>query len=82
MPVRAMHIRELRLDRYEDGVAELDLLVGSGTYVRSIADVLGGHCRALRRTEIGPFSVDEADAEIVLPVADALLRLQEAVSAG
>ena len=48
---------------YADGIATLDLRVSSGTYVRSIADALGGHCVALRRTEVGPFSVDEADAE-------------------
>jgi tRNA pseudouridine55 synthase len=81
MPVRAMRIHELTLVRYEDGIAELDLLVGSGTYVRSIADALGGHCRTLRRTEIGPFPVEEADPALILPVADALLRVQEALAA-
>ncbi len=60
---------------YEDGVARLELLVSSGTYIRSIADALGGHCRALRRTEIGPFSVDEADDETIIPPDDALVRL-------
>ncbi|MBM3678508.1 MAG: tRNA pseudouridine(55) synthase TruB [Actinobacteria bacterium] len=79
MPVRAMRVETLELVRYEDGVAELDLDVGSGTYVRSIADALGGHCRTLRRTSIGPFSVDEADPERIIPVADALVRLQEAL---
>ena len=39
----------------------LDLRVGSGTYVRAIADSLGGHCRTLRRTEVGPFRVEDAD---------------------
>ena len=29
--------------------------------MRAIADALGGHCRTLRRTEVGPFSVDDAD---------------------
>ena len=57
---------------YEDGVARLDLRVGSGTYVRSIADALGGHCRTLRRLEVGPFSVDDADEERILPAAEAL----------
>ena len=61
MPTRVMRIHELELRGYEDGVARLELLVGSGTYVRSVADALGGHCRSLRRTEIGPFGVDEAD---------------------
>jgi tRNA pseudouridine55 synthase len=43
MPVRRSTVHELVLERYEDGVARLDLLVSSGTYVRSIADALGGH---------------------------------------
>lgn len=75
MPVREMRIHELSLLAYGGGIAELDLLVGSGTYVRSIADELGGHCVALRRTEIGPFRVEEADAERVIGVDDALARL-------
>jgi tRNA U55 pseudouridine synthase TruB len=75
MPLRSSHVRELRLERYEEGVARLDLLVSSGTYVRAIADALGGHCRALRRTEIGPFSVDEADPERIIPPEEALARL-------
>lgn len=76
MPVRTMHVRELRLEAYAGGVARLDLLVSSGTYVRAIADALGGHCRSLRRTEIGPFSVEEADPERVIPPEEALARLQ------
>lgn len=75
MPVRRSHIRELTLERYEEGVAALELLVSSGTYVRAVADVLGGHCRSLRRTEVGPFSVEEADAERIIPADDALARL-------
>jgi tRNA pseudouridine55 synthase len=72
MPVRRSRIDALDVIAYTDGVATLDLRVGSGTYVRSIADVLGGHCRSLRRTEVGPFRVDEADPERLLPAADAL----------
>lgn len=75
MPVRAMRIHELSLLAYDGGIAELDLLVGSGTYVRSIADELGGHCVGLRRTEVGPFRVEEADPERVIDVGDALARL-------
>jgi tRNA pseudouridine55 synthase len=75
MPVRRSVVHALELLEYEAGVAELDLLVSSGTYVRSIADALGGHCSSLRRTEVGPFSVDEADEERVIPVEDALARL-------
>ena len=75
MPVRTMHVHELRLDSYEDGVARLELHVSSGTYVRAIAEALGGHCVELRRTEIGPFRVDEADPERIIEPEDALARL-------
>jgi tRNA pseudouridine55 synthase len=75
MPVRRSQIHALTLEAYDDGVARLDLVVSSGTYVRAIADVLGGHCRSLRRTEIGPFSVEEADVERVIPPEHALARL-------
>ena len=78
MPTRRMRVHELELVAYEDGVARLDLLVSSGTYVRSIAEALGGHCVALRRTEIGPFSVDEADPDTIIPPEQALARLDEA----
>ncbi len=75
MPVRAMRIHETTLLGYDRGIVRLELLVGSGTYIRSIADALGGHCRSLRRTEVGPFRVTEADPERVIPVEDALGRL-------
>jgi tRNA pseudouridine55 synthase len=75
MPVRAMHVHELRCESYEAGVVRLELHVASGTYVRAIAEAFGGHCRMLRRTQIGPFSVDEADSELIIAPEDALARL-------
>jgi tRNA pseudouridine55 synthase len=77
MPTRVMRVHELGLLSYANGMAALDLLVGSGTYVRSIADALGGHCHTLRRTEVGPFSVAEADETRVLTLDEALPRLVE-----
>ena len=76
MPRRTMQVRAIELTALEDGVATLALEVGSGTYVRSIADALGGHCRTLRRTSIGPFEVGEADPERILPLEEALARLE------
>jgi tRNA pseudouridine55 synthase len=76
MPVRRSTVHELTLEGYDDGVARLDLRVSSGTYVRAIADALGGHCRTLRRTAIGPFSVEEADERRVVPPEEALSRLR------
>lgn len=75
MPVRTMHVHELTLRGYHGGVAQVELHVSSGTYVRAIADALGGHCATLRRTEIGPFHVDEADPERIIEPEDALARL-------
>jgi tRNA pseudouridine55 synthase len=75
MPVRTMLVHELVLHQYSHGVAQLELYVSSGTYVRAIAEALGGHCVTLRRTEIGAFSVGEADPERIIPPDDALARL-------
>ena len=75
MPVRRSRIDALDVIAYSGETVTLDLRVGSGTYVRSIAAALGGHCLTLRRTEVGPFSVDEADSERIIPADDALARL-------
>jgi len=75
MPMRRSRIDALDVITYTDGVVRLDLRVSSGTYVRAVADALGGHCRTLRRLEIGPFSVDEADPERFIPADEALARL-------
>jgi tRNA pseudouridine55 synthase len=75
MPTRRSHIGALDVITYSGGVVRLDLRVSSGTYVRAVADTLGGHCRALRRLEIGPFSVDEADPDRFIPPDEALARL-------
>jgi tRNA pseudouridine55 synthase len=75
MPLRKTIVHDLVLEEYTDGIARLDLLVSSGTYVRAIAEALRGHCVTLRRTEIGPFSVDEADPDRIIPPEDALARI-------
>ncbi len=75
MPTRVMRVHSLDLESYENGVARLDLRVGSGTYIRSIADALGGHCVSLRRTEVGPFHVEDADETRIVPLDDAVARL-------
>ena len=75
MPVRRSRVDRLDVVSYRDGVARLDLHVGSGTYVRAIAEALGGHCTTLRRTEVGPFRVEEADPERIMPPEEALARI-------
>ena len=75
MPLRRSRVDALEVIAYTGEEVQLDLRVSSGTYVRAIADALGGHCRTLRRTEIGPFSVDEADPDRFMPADEALARL-------
>jgi tRNA pseudouridine55 synthase len=77
MPTRRSEIHVLRIVRYAPPLVELDLRVSSGTYVRSIADALGGHCRWLRRTAVGPYRVEDAHEERVLPLLAALVHLPE-----
>jgi tRNA pseudouridine55 synthase len=75
MPIRRSRVDALDVIAYTGNEVQLDLRVSSGTYVRAIADTLGGHCRTLRRMEIGPFSVDEADLDRFIPADEALARL-------
>jgi tRNA pseudouridine55 synthase len=75
MPLRRSRVDALDVISYSDGIAELDLRVSSGTYVRSIAAALGGHCATLRRSEVGPFRVEEADPGRLIPAEDALARV-------
>jgi tRNA pseudouridine55 synthase len=72
MPLRRSTVHSLTLLDYAGGLVRLDLRVSSGTYVRAIADALGGHCVSLRRLEVGPFTVENSDEGRILPAADAL----------
>jgi tRNA pseudouridine55 synthase len=78
MPVRRSWVDALDVISYSDGIVQLDLRVSSGTYVRSIAAALEGHCATLRRTEVGPFRVEEADPERIIPPEEALARIGRA----
>jgi tRNA pseudouridine55 synthase len=72
MPTRRSRVYALDVISYSGDRVSLDLRVTSGTYVRAIADALGGHCVTLRRTEVGPFHVEDADPDRFIPPADAL----------
>jgi tRNA pseudouridine55 synthase len=72
MPLRRSRIDQLDVIAYTGETVTLDLRVSSGTYIRSVADALGGHCHSLRRTEVGPFRVEDADPGRILPPVEAL----------
>jgi len=60
----------------EDDRAAFRIECSAGTYVRSlIADLGDAYCVELRRTRIGPFSVEDADPNRVLPLDRALAFL-------
>jgi tRNA pseudouridine55 synthase len=71
MPVRRSTVHALDVIAYTGETVTLDVHVSTGTYIRSLAIALGGHCATLRRTEVGPFSVVDA----VLPDAFTAERL-------
>jgi tRNA pseudouridine55 synthase len=81
MPLRRSTVYALDVIAYTGDAVTLDLRVSSGTYVRSIAAALGGHCVSLRRTEVGPFAVEDAVAPAdfepsrLLAEADVLARI-------
>ena len=75
MPMRRSEIHELEILRLDPTELELALHVSSGTYIRAIADALGGHCTALRRTAVGPFALEDADEERLLPPLAAVPHL-------
>jgi tRNA pseudouridine55 synthase len=78
MPVRRSRVDALDVIAYTGDSVRLDLRVSSGTYVRAIANALGGHCRTLRRLEIGPFDVADADPDRFISPDDALAALETA----
>ncbi|HZC74830.1 MAG TPA: tRNA pseudouridine(55) synthase TruB [Gaiellaceae bacterium] len=88
MPVRRSTVHRLEVIAYTGEKVTLDLHVSSGTYVRSLAIALGGHCATLRRTAVGPFSVDDAvasdafAAEWLLPEVEVRERLAAARAPG
>lgn len=70
VPVRTMNVQEAELLKYEiDGgraIAEVRFGVGSGTYIRSLAEELGRRLgypatlQNLRRTKVGKFDIKDA----------------------
>jgi tRNA pseudouridine55 synthase len=75
MPLRRSRVDALDVIAYTGESVTLDLRVSSGTYIRAIADSLDGHCRTLRRTEVGPFRLEDAHPERVIPLEEALAAL-------
>src|SRR5207248_5337451 len=58
--------------------AGLEVECSSGTYVRQlVADLGDAYCEELERVAIGPFRLEDADEERLVPLNDALSFLPE-----
>ncbi len=69
-PVTVHRAQRLALD---GETATFEIECSAGTYVRQLVAALDdAYCTQLRRTAIGPFSVDDADPAVVLEPAHAL----------
>ena len=66
LPPARVRIDELRVTRFEPPELELEIACSSGTYIRAIArDIgealgVGAHLTQLRRTSVGPHTIDRA----------------------
>jgi tRNA pseudouridine55 synthase len=77
VPERAVTVYRFEQLWHGEDRAEFEIECSSGTYVRSlIADLGDAYCEELRRTAVGPFTVEEADTDRPLPLAEALARLE------
>jgi tRNA pseudouridine55 synthase len=87
---RPVTVYRAELLRHDGERAEYEIECSSGTYVRSLITDLGdAYCDELERTAIGPFRLEDASDERILPLNEALdflperqLEEDEAVKAG
>jgi tRNA pseudouridine55 synthase len=82
LDARPVRIYELAMDGTHNETASMRVVCGKGTYVRSLARDLAaavgsvGYVGRLRRTRIGPFSVEQAVAPDELRSPEHLLELR------
>src|SRR5436305_962116 len=70
---RPVTVYRSELRAHQGDRAEFEIECSSGTYVRKlIADLGDAFCEELTRTRIGPFRLEDADPERVVPLEDAL----------
>jgi tRNA pseudouridine55 synthase len=75
---RPVNVHRFELLRREGERAELEIECSSGTYVRQlIADLGDAYCEELERTAIGPFRLEDASEEHIVPLNEALDFLPE-----
>jgi tRNA pseudouridine55 synthase len=75
---RPITVHRAELLWHEDDRAAFEIECSSGTYVRSLVTDLGdAYCDELERTAVGPFKLEDADPDRVVPLRDALAFMPE-----
>jgi tRNA pseudouridine55 synthase len=86
---RTVLVHRIALVSFAWPLVELDIWCGKGFYVRGLARDLGaalgtgGHCAIIRRTAVGPFTIDEASRLEDLPAAlgpETMMSLEAALA--
>ena len=75
---RRIVVHRAELLWHEDERAAFEIECSSGTYIRSLVSDLGdAYTEELERTAIGPFRLEEADPDRLVPLRDALAFMPE-----
>jgi tRNA pseudouridine55 synthase len=75
---RPVTVHRFELLWREDERIGLEVECSAGTYVRQLVAGLGdAYCEELERTAIGPFGLEDADEERIVPVGEALAFMPE-----
>ena len=83
LKARPVTVHRADLLWHEGDRAAFEIECSSGTYVRSLVTDLGdAYCDELERTAIGPFRLEDADPERIVPLSEALGFLSERVLSG
>ena len=77
---RPITVHRAELLWHEGERAAFEIECSSGTYVRSLVTELGdAYCEELERTAVGPFKLEDAAGDRVMPLAEALSFMPERV---
>jgi tRNA pseudouridine55 synthase len=78
LEARPVTVHRAALLRHDGERAAFEIECSSGTYVRSLIAELGdAYCEELERTAIGPFRLEDADPQRLVPLSEALAFLPE-----
>ena len=78
LKARPITVHRAELLWNEEDRAAFEIECSSGTYVRTLVTDLGdAYCDELERTAIGPFRLEDADPDRIVPLSEALAFLPE-----